>query len=144
MRRKNIGRSNRRVVMQRRLAYSRRMPELSMWQWVAGISAALLVGLAKTGTPGVGTLIPPLVVLAVGDARLAAAWNAPILIVGDLFGLAYWGRHADARQLLTLMPWVAAGMGLGAAALSLDELVLRRMIGVIVLAMLVIYIVRRV
>lgn len=119
------------------------MPELASWQWLAGIGAALLVGLAKTGTPGVSTLIPPLMVLAVGDARYAAAWTAPVLITGDILGLAYWGRHADAKKLFSLIPWVAAGMAGGAMALSLDELVLRRIIGVIVLSMLGIYIVRR-
>lgn len=119
------------------------MPELEAWQWLAGIGAALLVGLAKTGTPGVSTLIPPLMVLAVGDARYAAAWNAPVLIAGDFVGLAYWGRHADAKKLFSLIPWVAAGMAGGALALSLNELVLRRIIGVLVLSMLAIYIVQR-
>jgi uncharacterized protein len=119
------------------------MPDLGTWRWLAGFSAAFLVGLAKTGTPGVSTLIPPLMVLAVGDARYAAAWNAPVLIVGDIVGLAYWGRHADAKKLFSLIPWVALGMAGGAVALSLNEMILRRIIGVIVLSMLAIYIFRR-
>jgi len=119
------------------------MPELAAWQWLLGGFCALLIGIAKTGAPGAAMLTVPLMVLTVGDARLAAAWTAPILITGDVFAVAYWRRHAEARALLSLVPWVAAGMVVGAAALSLSEPVLRRILGVIVLAMLAMNLWRR-
>jgi uncharacterized membrane protein YfcA len=102
-----------------------------------------MIGVAKTGAPGVGSLIAPLMVLTVGDARLATAWTLPILSTADVFAVLYWRRHAEARQLLSLIPWVLAGMAGGALALSLSELVIRRMIGVIIVAMLAIYLWRR-
>ncbi len=119
------------------------MPDLALWQWLLGIFCALMIGVAKTGAPGVGTLIAPLMVLTVGDARFAAAWTAPILSAGDVFAVIYWRRHADARKLFTLIPWVAVGMAAGAMALSLDEQMLRRIIGIIVVLMLLIHLWRR-
>jgi uncharacterized protein len=119
------------------------MPDLSPLQWVLGVFSAVMIGMAKTGAPGVGTLIAPLMVFTVGDARFAAAWTAPILSTGDVFAVIYWRRHAEARTLFSLIPWVAVGMAAGAFALALDERVLRNVIGVIVLFMLVVHIVRR-
>lgn len=119
------------------------MPELATWQWVLGLCCALVIGVGKTGAPGLGTLTAPLMVLTVGDARVAAAWTAPMLIVGDVFAVICWRRHADARTLLSLLPWAAVGMVLGGAALSLSEPVLRRTLGVLVLTMLALNILKR-
>ncbi|MEO8097766.1 MAG: sulfite exporter TauE/SafE family protein [Acidobacteriota bacterium] len=119
------------------------MPELAPWQWILGVFSAFMIGVAKTGAPGVGTLISPLMVMTVGDARLATAWALPILTTADIFAVWYWRRKAEARQLFTLAPWVFAGIVGGAFALSLPELVIRRMIGVIVVVMMLIYLRRR-
>ena len=119
------------------------MPELTPWRWALGVLCAFLLGVGKTGAPGAGTLTAPLMVLTVGDARLSPAWTAPILIVGDVFAVSYWRRHAEARALFSLIPWVAMGMAAGGFALSLSELVLRRIVGVIVWSMLGVNIARR-
>lgn len=111
------------------------MPALDGWQWALGAACALMLGVAKTGAPGLAALTVPLMVFTVGDSRLSAAWTAPLLIVGDIFAVWYWRRHAEARELLTLVPWVAAGMLLGGAALRLDDTILRRVLGAIVLIM---------
>ncbi|HKE30573.1 MAG TPA: sulfite exporter TauE/SafE family protein, partial [Candidatus Angelobacter sp.] len=105
--------------------------------------SALAIGVAKTGLPGLGSFVAPLMVLTVGDARYAAAWTLPILSTADVFAVLFWRKHADARKLFSLIPWVAAGMVAGALALSLSEHVLRRIIGCIVVLMLVVHIVRR-
>lgn len=98
--------------------------------------AAVMVGTAKTGVPGFGTLAVPLMVLAVGDARLAAGWLLPLLCVADLFAVAFYLRQSYARRLLVLLPWVLAGMALGAVALSAPERVLRPTVAVVVLTMI--------
>src|SRR5437773_1825471 len=120
------------------------IPELAPWQWSFGLFSAFAIGIAKTGMPGFSTMVIPLMVLAVGDARHAAAWTLPILSMADVFSVIYWRRHADARKLFSLIPWVAAGMVVGALALSLNEQVLRRMIGVVVLVMMSLQIQRRI
>jgi len=102
-----------------------------------------MIGVAKTGAPGVGTMIAPLMVLTVGDARFAAAWTLPVLSAADIFAVAYWRRHAEARQLFSLIPWVLVGIAAAAGALSLDEAVIRKIIGGIIIGMLAIYLWRR-
>jgi uncharacterized protein len=119
------------------------IPNFAPWQWLLGAFSALSIGVAKTGLPGLGSFVAPLMVLTVGDARYAAAWTLPLLSTADVFAVLFWRKHADARKLFSLIPWVAAGMVAGALALSLSEHVLRRIIGCIVVLMLVVHIVRR-
>lgn len=111
------------------------LPALEGWQWGLGAACALMIGIAKTGAPGLAALTVPLMVFTVGDSRYSAAWTAPLLIVGDIFAVWYWRRHAEARELLSLVPWVAAGMLLGGLALRMDDAILRRVLAVIVLTM---------
>jgi uncharacterized membrane protein YfcA len=119
------------------------IPHLETWQWLLGAACAFAIGLAKTGVPGLATLTVPLMVFTVGDARHSAAWTAPILVVGDVFGVWYWRRHAEARALMSLIPWVVVGMLLGGLALRLDDAVLRPILGGIVLTMVALTIARR-
>jgi uncharacterized membrane protein YfcA len=119
------------------------MPHLDLTQWLIGALCAICVGVAKTGVPGLGILVVPLMVLAVGDARQSAGWLLPMLCTADVFAVFYWRRHAAASRLFSLAPWVLAGMAMGAAALTLNERVLRPVVGVIVLLMLGAYLRRR-
>ncbi|MBV8843703.1 MAG: sulfite exporter TauE/SafE family protein [Bryobacterales bacterium] len=119
------------------------MPHLAAWQWILGSLCAYLIGIAKTGAPGVGSLMVPLMVLTVGDARQAAGWTLPILSTADVFAVIYWRRHADAKKLFSMIPWTLAGMAGGALALSLSEPVIRRVIAAILLLMLGIQVRRR-
>ena len=119
------------------------IPDLALWQWLLGAISALFIGIAKTGVPGLGSFIAPLMVLTAGDARYAAAWTLPILSTADFFAVFFWRKHADTRKLLSLVPWVAVGMAGGAFALSLSEHTLRRVIGCVVVLMLIIHIVRK-
>lgn len=119
------------------------MPELAWWQWTLGGVAAFFVGVAKTGVPGLGILVVPVMVLAVGDARQSAGWLLPVLCMADAFAVFYWRRHAAARRLFSLIPWVLAGMAGGAAALALPERAIRPLVGSIVLLMLAAYLRRR-
>jgi uncharacterized protein len=120
------------------------MPDLAPWQWLLGAFCAFMIGLAKTGAPGVGTLVAPLMVLTVGDARHATAWTLPVLCTADVFAVWYWRRHAETKQLFALGPWVLGGIVIGAFALGLSELAIRRMIGAIVVWMMLIYLWRRI
>jgi len=118
-------------------------PHLALWQWLLGAFCAFAVGVAKTGVPGLGIAVVPLMVLAVGDARLAAGWLLPVLCTADIFAVVLWRRHAAVGKLFSLAPWVAAGMLLGAAALAMPERILRKVVGVIVILMLCAYLYRR-
>ena len=98
--------------------------------------AGLLIGIAKTGIPGFGILAVPLMVLAVGDARHSAAWLLPLLCLADLFAIAAYRRHAQARRLFGLLPWVLGGIGAGAVTLAAPERTLRLLVAAIVIVMI--------
>jgi len=119
------------------------MPHLALWQWLLGSFCAFMIGVAKTGAPGIGSLVAPLMVMMVGDARLATAWTLPVLCTADVFAVWYWRRHAEARQLFSMIPWVLVGLAGGALALGASEQAIRRMVGGIILAMTAIYLWRR-
>jgi uncharacterized protein len=119
------------------------MPELEAWQWALGAMCALFTGIAKTGMPGVAIVVVPLMVLTVGQARTSAAWLLPLLLTGDAFALLYWRRNTSKVRLLGLAPWVAAGIALGAAALSFPESTLRPIVGTIITVMFALYLIRR-
>ncbi len=119
------------------------MPELLWWQWALGALCAFLVGVAKSGVPGLGMVAVPLMILTVGDARASIAWLLPLLVLADLMALIFWRRHADLKLLLRLAPWVLAGLVAGGFALTLDERTMRPLIAGIILVMLAIYTIRR-
>lgn len=119
------------------------MPHLTPWQWALAAFCAFNVGIAKTGVPGLGILAIPLFVLAVGDARLSAGWLLPILLTADIFAVISFRRHASAKALFSLFPWVAAGIAVGALLLSYPERVIRPMVGAIILVILVLFLLRR-
>lgn len=119
------------------------MPDLFWWQWALGALCAANVGMAKTGMPGMGVLVVPMMVLAVGNARLSAGWLLPIMCMADVLAIWYWRRHAAAGRLFSLAPFVAIGMAGGAVTLSLSEHFLRRLVGVIIALMLAVHLWRR-
>lgn len=119
------------------------LPQLEVWQWCLGALCAFAIGLAKTGVPGIGILVVPAMVFAVGDARQSAGWLLPILCTADLFALYFWRKHSAANRLFSLAPWVIAGMIGGAFALALPEKTLRPVVGSIVLIMVIAHIWRR-
>ena len=119
------------------------LPDLPLWRWALGALCAFGVGMAKTGVPGLGILVVPLMVLAVGDARQSAGWLLPLLCTADLFAVVYYRRHAQTRRLFHLAPWVLVGMAAGALALSASERYLRPVVGLIVLAMIGLHLRRR-
>ncbi|MBZ2186768.1 MAG: sulfite exporter TauE/SafE family protein [Bryobacter sp.] len=116
---------------------------MEAWQYAAGAACAFMVGMAKTGMPGMGILAIPLMVLTVGDARLAAGWLLPILCMADVFAVYYWRKHAAAARLFQLFPWVAVGIVFGAFTLFLPEKTLRPLVAAVILVMLLLYLWRR-
>jgi hypothetical protein len=119
-------------------------PDLAPWQWAVAGVCAVSVGVAKTGVPGISMMVIPVLVLTVGDARQAAAWLLPLLCTGDVFAVAYWRRHALVGELVRLAPSVLAGMAAGAAALGLNERILRTIVALDLLIMMAVYLRRRV
>jgi len=104
-------------------------------QWATLAAAAAIVGVSKTGIPGLGILAVTLVALVL-PARQSTGTILPMLIAGDLCAVGYYHLHASWRYILRLAPWAVAGVLLGTAALGrLDDAQIRPLIGGIVLTL---------
>lgn len=109
------------------------LPTLPALAWALLAVAALLVGFSKTALPGINT-ISIAIFAAVLPARASTGALLLLLIVGDLFALISYRRHADWPTLLKLIPAVVVGVAGGALFLALaNDGAVRRLIGVILL-----------
>ncbi|MDT0158081.1 sulfite exporter TauE/SafE family protein [Microbacterium sp. ARD32] len=119
------------------------MLDLAPWAWILLGLAALLAGLGKTAIPGSGTLVV-VMMAAVLPARTSTAATLLLFIVGDVFALIAYRRHAHWPTLLRLAPAVVAGLVAGFLFLAWsDDAMVRRTIAVILLAMIAITLWRR-
>ncbi len=92
------------------------------WFYLAAVPAVIILGLAKGGFAGIGTLATPIVALAIPPVQ-AASILLPILIVQDVYSLYVYRRHWDAFNLKVLLPGAVLGVGAGyllAARLSAE------------------------
>lgn len=112
------------------------MTELSLIQWVVMAAAAVIIGLAKCGLPGLGILAIPMVA-AVIPAKTSTGFILPMLIAGDIIGVLYYRRHAEWPRLVRVFPWTALGVIAGWQSMGhLGDAQIRPIIGAIVLIML--------
>ena len=108
---------------------------LTIWQWTLLSLGALVTGLSKTGVAGLGVLAVALFANAL-PARASTGALLPLLLCADVFGVAFFRKHANWPLLLKLFPWVIVGVLTGYFALgriSNDQV--QRLIGGILLAM---------
>jgi uncharacterized membrane protein YfcA len=82
---------------------------------VAALSA-FIIGFSKTGVPGTGILMVPMMAIVFGG-RLSVGATLPMLIFADIFAVAFYRRSADWRHLQRLAPWVAVGLLIGTTTL---------------------------
>ncbi len=112
------------------------MTDLSTMQWVIMAIAAMIIGLSKSGLPGMGILAIP-IVAAVIPAKMSTGFILPMLIAGDIIGVAYYRRHAEWPRLFKLFPWTILGVCAGWLSMGkLNDAQIRPLIGGIVLFML--------
>jgi uncharacterized membrane protein YfcA len=117
------------------------MFDLTVVGWCLVGLCALLVGVSKTGLPGLGILIVPLMAMALPQhARESTGIMLGMLILGDLFAATYYRHIAEWKHVLRLLPPAFVGIVAGWLAMhwvTNDQL--RRLIGLTVLAMLAIH-----
>ncbi len=120
------------------------MPDLLTWQWLLLLFCAFMAGVAKTGVPGLGILVVPLMLQVVTDPKTSPGALLPLLCLADCFAVVAYRRSARWAEILRLSPWVALGVGVGAGALVLvQDRWLTPVIGAIVLAMIALHVWRR-
>ncbi|MFV0251870.1 MAG: sulfite exporter TauE/SafE family protein [Beutenbergiaceae bacterium] len=92
------------------------VPELSLLAWLALAVGAVTVGISKTAIPGASIAIALFAMVL--PAKPSTAALLVLLIVGDLFALWFYRRHADWVVLRRLVPPVLAGVAVGALFLA--------------------------
>lgn len=115
------------------------MHHIEPWQWVLLALGALVTGLSKTGIAGLGVLAVALFANAL-PARESTGALLPLLLCADLFGVAFFRKHANWTLLWKLFPWVVVGVVAGFLALDhISNAAVQRMIGGILLAMVALH-----
>ena len=107
-----------------------------MLGWIVVALCAVMVGISKTGIPGVGILVVPLMALVL-PVRKSTGILLGILILADLFAIVYHRRNAKWGHILRLLPAAFAGIVAGYFGLKVvDDQELKPIIGGICLLML--------
>lgn len=88
------------------------MSHFAPWQYAVGALCALIIGFSKTGVPGTGILMVPMMA-AVFGGRLSVGATLPLLIFADIFAVAFYRADAQWDRLKQLIPWVLIGLGFG-------------------------------
>ncbi len=110
--------------------------EFAAWQWGLLGLCAFLVGVSKTGLPGVGIGVV-LIAAFVVPAKASVGLVLPLLIFADIFAAAWYHRKAQWRYIFQLMGFTFIGIVVAAQTLEkINDRQLKAMIGLIVLALL--------
>jgi len=113
--------------------------DLTFWQWTLLALGAFFTGLSKTGIAGLGVLAVALFANAL-PARASTGALLPLLLCADLFGLAFFRKHASWPHLWKLFPWVILGVVAGYLALGrISGPQVQRLLGGILLAMVALH-----
>lgn len=93
--------------------------DINAIEWLVIMACGVLIGMSKVGVPGVSMIVVPALAFIFG-AKPSTGVLLPILMMADLFGVAYYRRHANWNHLVKVIPWAVVGLIL---ALWIGELV---------------------
>ncbi len=85
---------------------------ISLSTWVLASTAALVLGISKAGIKGIAIINVTLMALAFG-ARESTGLLVPLLVVGDIFAVVYYNRHARWSYIRRFLPWMLLGLLIG-------------------------------
>ena len=83
--------------------------EINALEWVIIMACGMLIGMSKVGVPGVSMIVVPALAFIFG-AKASTGVLLPILMMADLFGVAYYRRHANWAHLVKVIPWAILGL----------------------------------
>ena len=117
--------------------------DIALYQWGILFVCAVLIGINKTGIPGIGPL--PVVLLALSfPAAKSTGIQLIMLCMADLMAVSYYRKKANWNIILKLIPFALCGIALGSFVMRFfDDNGLRLAIGIIILSMVGLNFVRR-
>ncbi len=83
--------------------------QLNITDWFLIALSAVLIGMSKTGVPGVSMVVVPVLAMIFGGKQSTGVL-LPILIMADLFGVMVYHRDAEWKYLFRALPWAFAGL----------------------------------
>ncbi|HBG28505.1 MAG: hypothetical protein A2Y10_14920 [Planctomycetes bacterium GWF2_41_51] len=117
--------------------------DFSSTQWLILCLAAICAGINKTGVPGIGIVVVPLMA-AFFPAKTSTGLLLPLLAMADLFAVGYYHRHAKWSHIIKLLPPALLGITAGSFIIRrISDFQLAPAIGIIVLVMLVLNYIRQ-
>ena len=115
---------------------------MTLTTWLVLALVAVSVGVSKSALPGLSTLGVALVATVI-PARESTGLLLLLLLCGDLVAVSSYWRQADWRLLSRMLLPVLGGVLVGVVFLArVDDLVMRRTIGAVLLALLAVRAVR--
>jgi len=94
------------------------MPSLTLAQWILAAIAGLGVGVAKSGFAGV-SLVHVLVMAHIFGDKESTGVVLPMLVVGDIFAVLAFKRHAVWRHVIRTLPVACIGVAVGTWLMTL-------------------------
>lgn len=85
------------------------MLDFTTTQWIIVLIGATMIGFSKTGVPGSGIIIAPLMASAMA-AKDSTGFTLVMLAMADVLAILYWRRHVNWSHLTRLLPWTFAGV----------------------------------
>ena len=85
--------------------------DFSILQWLLLAVCAMFIGMSKVGVPGISMIVVPILAIIFGG-KASTGILLPILMMADIFGVAYYHRHAQWKYFWKLLPWALIGIGI--------------------------------
>lgn len=83
--------------------------QINTLEWIIIMACGMLIGMSKVGVPGVSMIVVPALAFIFG-AKQSTGVLLPILMMADIFGVAYYRRHANWGHLVKVIPWAVVGL----------------------------------
>lgn len=107
---------------------------ISWIYWSIAMLGSFLLGVAKGGIKGLGPVITTMLAIVYGS-KASTGIVMPLLMVGDLFAVIYYNRHAEWKYLRKLFPWMIIGILVGVwYGKELPEDLFKRGMAILILA----------
>lgn len=109
------------------------METLQWYDWAIALTGAFILGVAKGGVKGIDVVIVVIMAFVFGG-RASTGIIVPMLVLGDLFAVIYYNRHAQWKYVIRFLPWATAGILIGVyAGKDLPEELFKQGMAVIIL-----------
>lgn len=86
--------------------------EITAAAWAMAYASIFFLGISKSGLKGLSIFNVTLLALAFG-AKSSTGILMPLLLVGDIFAVRYYNRHARWKYIWRFLPWMLCGIFLG-------------------------------